>query len=67
MSYYKSYSEWIEWIGAVEAANLDQSYWGGCGSCGAVSNDGIVVGEWLAEYDCDNGVRPHGWLSSNYC
>ena len=56
------YDEQSEWVAAVEACGYELSFWGGCGSCDAVS-DGSVVGCWTADFDCGNGVRASGWLT----
>lgn len=34
----------------------------GWGSRRAFDINGETVGEWIAQFDCDNGVKPHGWL-----
>ena len=48
------------WYDAMAAEGCEISYWGH-GSCTAFL-DGVRVGEWIANFDCDNGERPHGWF-----
>jgi hypothetical protein len=53
------------WLLDVKEAGLDYEGWGNAGSLAAF-DDGRKVGEWIGEYDTQNGERAHGWLETQY-
>lgn len=53
-----------DWQRAVEQAGYEFSSWGN-GSAHAHDVDGRVIGTWTANFDCNNGERPRGWLKRN--
>jgi hypothetical protein len=57
----KEFTSIESWTKAVKANEYDIESWG-LGSKSAHNDDGRNVGEWVADFDCDNDERPHGWL-----
>jgi hypothetical protein len=53
-----------DWLSAVKkAGSTEISSWGH-GSKSAHDDNGKVIGEWVAEFDCDNGQSPYGWIKT---
>jgi hypothetical protein len=52
-----------EWLDAVKDLGLKIYYWGN-NSMEVYDENDRVAGSWVAEFDCNNGTRPYGWLRS---
>lgn len=58
------YTTYTEWSQAVNAAGYTIESWGIAGSSSAHNPyTGKQLGEWVAEYDCNNGTRQHGYFN----
>jgi hypothetical protein len=47
----------------VKDLGLKIYYWGN-NSMEVYDENDRVAGSWVAEFDCNNGTRPYGWLRS---